>query len=234
MSDSVPLVKGPAPGSLLASTAAQGVATLSLPTSLNLVDGGKSNSGVWLTAPQATLHRWEKCPHHAGECPGCGGKVKDDAPEKPKALRVSAALQAKEPALAKSLDKLVDLSGEPDHADLAVGAAQQLFRTLKAKLPRDVADPPRPQPKNILQSIAWLLFGPPKPSAEEAALSDSGRVLKRAMEAHLITQPCFEAGKDLPLEPGKAPVPAETRLKVAAFLIYFAEQLTGGTAAKVA
>ena len=198
--------------------------TLSVPTAMGLADGGTSNGGVWVTAPQATRHRWEKCPHHKGECPGCGEAVLDKtASAAAKPLKVSKALAASDPSLARALDRLIDLANDEDHADLAIGGSQRLFRTLKGRLPDAVVKPPKPKPKNPWQAIKFF-FDPPKTPDDKAEA-----VLERAMKAHHITADCHRAAAKLPLEGKAEAVSAETRRKMAAFLVYLAEQLNGGS-----
>ena len=212
----------------LVQQGASGLTTLSVPTALGLADGGTSNGGVWVTAPQATRHRWEKCPHHKGECPGCGEDVLDRAKTAAaKPLKVSKALAAADPSLARALDRLIDLSNDEDHADLAIGGGQRLFKTLKARLPDAIAAPPKPKAKNWLQAIAFF-FDPPKTPADDAEA-----VLDRAMKAHHITADCRAAARKLPLEGKAEAVSAETRRKMAVFLVYLAEQLNGGAASKL-
>jgi hypothetical protein len=204
---------------------AVGSTTLTVPTGFGLADGGASNGGVWVTAPQSARHRWEKCPHHDGQCPGCGEAVKDAAALKAaRPLRVSKALSAADPGLARALDRLLDLADDDDHADLAMGGAQQLFRRLKNTLPEAVLKPPPPKAKSCWQRLVWA-FSRPKPPGNKPL-----EILERAMQAHRITGDCLAQAKGLPLDGGATDASAPTRRRLAAFLILLAEQLHGGAA----
>ena len=119
-----------------------------------------------------TVAAYAPCPHHKGECPGCGDKVKAD---KPAPSRLTAALNASRAPkdLRDQLEDLLSLADKPDRHDIVAGSGQALFARLKACLPEAVVKPDRPKRPGLFGMIVDAFSPLPVPA------KDAQGVLKR-------------------------------------------------------
>ena len=170
--------------------------------------------------------RFSPCPHHKGECPGCGDKVKAD---KPVASRLTAALIASRAPkdLREQIDELLGLAEKPDRNDMVAGAAQALFGRLKLAFTDPIVKPDRPRRPGLWGMIIDAFSPLPVPP------KDASGVLKRALKAEWINRACHDAGRDLPLEHPAKVTSAEQGKAVARFLACLAEQIYIDPRAKV-
>ena len=172
-----------------------------------------------------TVAAYAPCPHHKGECPGCGDKVKAD---KPAPSRLTAALNASRAPkdLRDQLEDLLSLADKPDRHDIVAGSGQALFARLKACLPEAVVKPDRPKRPGLFGMIVDAFSPLPVPA------KDAQGVLKRALKQHWITQSCRELGDGLPLEHPAKLSNTEQGKTLARFLALLAEQLYADRRAK--
>ncbi|CAN5342220.1 hypothetical protein BH09PSE2_BH09PSE2_03670 [soil metagenome] len=172
-----------------------------------------------------TVAAYAPCPHHKGECPGCGDKVKAD---KPAPSRLTAALNASRAPkdLRDQIEDLLNLADKADRHDIVAGAAQALFARLKTCLPDSVTKPERPKRPGLWGMIIDA-FAPLSVPAKDAQ-----GVLKRALKQHWITQSCRDMGDGLPLENPSKLATTEQGKSMAKFLALLAEQLYADKRAK--
>ncbi len=172
-----------------------------------------------------TVAAYAPCPHHKGECPGCGEKVKAD---KPAPSRLSAALKASAAPkeLLDQFDDLLNLADKPDRHDIVVGSAQALFTRLKTCLPDDLVKPERPKRPGLWGMIIDAFMPLPTPP------KDAKSLLKRALKQNWITQACLDESEGLPLEYPAKLTSTEQGRKMAKFLAVLAERIYADKRAK--